>query len=202
MSIIEPRTVRLPDGESILIRAPEKRDMPAWTAYEQSMYLNDPHKVTDASEFNAGHEFQWSMLREMLDPPGGMVMVACPANRPEVIIGDLVFRSPKNRKQAHQGNFGIAIAGDHRGRGIGRVLITTLLDWAAAHPLLEKVRLHVWADNTGAIRLYERCGFRHEARTPCHFRLGPGHYVDDVQMAIWVKPGLAPPGFNTYQPAG
>jgi hypothetical protein len=28
----------------------------------------------------------------------------------------------------------------------------------------------------------------------------PGEYVDDIQMSIFVKPGVAPEGFRTWTP--
>lgn len=50
------------------------------------------------------------------------------------------------------------------GRGIGRTLMEVLLDIADNHLGLVRVELLVYHDNTGAIRLYENLGFRHEGR--------------------------------------
>ncbi|MBI5265320.1 MAG: GNAT family N-acetyltransferase [Bradyrhizobium sp.] len=52
----------------------------------------------------------------------------------------------------------IAVADNHRGRGIG----TSLLDWAEIHTVqagLSRLSLHVWADNVAAIKLYRGRGF-------------------------------------------
>lgn len=51
----------------------------------------------------------------------------------------------------------IAIAADHRGRGLGSMVLTGLLEEARASD--REVTLQVWAANTGARRLYERLGF-------------------------------------------
>jgi RimJ/RimL family protein N-acetyltransferase len=198
VATIEPRTITRPGAGSIVIRCPRESDLAAWIAYELALFGTDPHKVREPSEFDPGPQAQWARLREHIDNPGCLVLLACPAEEPSEIIGDLMFQNGKLRKMAHQGHFGIAVAAAHRGTGIGRALIATLLDWAAAHPLIEKVSLGVWATNTGAIRMYERAGFREEGRRLGHFRLGPGRHVDDVQMSIWVKPGLAAAPFNTY----
>jgi ribosomal protein S18 acetylase RimI-like enzyme len=51
----------------------------------------------------------------------------------------------------------IAIAVDHRGRGVGSTVLTELIEEARGSD--REVTLQVWADNTGARRLYERLGF-------------------------------------------
>ncbi|MDM9645276.1 GNAT family N-acetyltransferase [Rhizobium sp. S163] len=47
---------------------------------------------------------------------------------------------------------------DHQGRGVGRALVLHVLELISAdgHPL---ARIDTHASNTGAVRLYERCGF-------------------------------------------
>jgi RimJ/RimL family protein N-acetyltransferase len=198
VATLEPRIVQTRRAGAILLRAPEEGDMPAWVAYERAQFQSDPHKVTEESEFDGSEAGQWARLREPIERPGCLVVVACPADRPREIIGDLMFQNGKMAKMAHQGHFGIAVAGPWRGKGIGGAMIGAMLDWAGASPLIEKVSLGVWAVNLGAIRMYERAGFREEGRRLAYFKLGPGRYVDDVQMSIWVKPGLAPAGFNTW----
>ena len=59
--------------------------------------------------------------------------------------------------------------------------------------------LGVLETNAGARKLYDRLGFRLESTAPMHFKLGPGRYITDLWMAIYVKPGLAPDGFKTWR---
>lgn len=47
----------------------------------------------------------------------------------------------------------------HRRAGVGKLLIKALVDWAQASNLLE-LKLMVTSVNTGAMRFYERLGFR------------------------------------------
>ena len=52
----------------------------------------------------------------------------------------------------------LAVSETHRGKGLGG----DLLDWTERHARLqnfERLSLHVWADNVGARKLYERRGF-------------------------------------------
>ena len=46
----------------------------------------------------------------------------------------------------------------YRGRGVNRLVMDALLDWAKARKLTE-VRLQVYSENDSAIRAYEKTGF-------------------------------------------
>ncbi len=74
-----------------------------------------------------------------------------------------------------------------RGRGVGTALLKSLLEWATAHPLIEKVWLEVFATNERAIRLYRKLGFVEEGVRPQDIKLGPGRYVDTLAMYKFVK---------------
>nr|WP_242862988.1 ribosomal protein S18-alanine N-acetyltransferase [Curtobacterium luteum] len=63
----------------------------------------------------------------------------------------------------------IAVAADHRGRGIGRVLFAELLDEARRRGVHE-VFLEVRADNPVAQAMYTAFGFEHIATRPRYYQ--------------------------------
>lgn len=71
----------------------------------------------------------------------------------------------------------IAVDAAHRGRGIGALLLTRLLDEARARRV-DDVLLEVRADNPGAQRLYERHGFAAIAVRPRYYQ------PDDVDAIV------------------
>lgn len=91
---------------------------------------------------------------------------------------------------AHGGVLGMGIVEEHRGRGIGEVLIRAALRQAKDRGL-KRVELTVRADNVRAIALYRRIGFVDEGvkRRAIHV---DGQYVDVVCMALLFDD--APPG--------
>lgn len=54
--------------------------------------------------------------------------------------------------------YDIEIAEEHRGKGLGRELLTAAEEWCADHSI-GLLKLHVFGNNTTAISLYESAGF-------------------------------------------
>jgi RimJ/RimL family protein N-acetyltransferase len=79
------------------------------------------------------------------------------------VAGMLDFSGHARPQQRHVGSFGMSVARERRGRGIGARLVRALLAFAAAHGY-RRLELEVFATNTSAIALYEREGFAHEGR--------------------------------------
>lgn len=85
----------------------------------------------------------------------------------------------------HSGRLGMGLLPEYRGAGLGETLLRTCIAKAWAQGL-SRIELEARADNTRAIRLYERVGFAHEAvkqRGLCV----EGVFFDAVQMRL-LKP--------------
>ena len=90
---------------------------------------------------------------------------------------------------AHVGSLGMGVRAEYRGRGIGERLLRATLAHAEQKGIF-RVTLEARADNRAAIRLYEKVGFRIEARTPCALRFDDTFY-EGVQMALLQGPASA-----------
>jgi len=201
VALIEPRIVTLPGGERCTIRCAAAADAPALMEHQGHMIHTDPNTVSEPSDKRRTLEEWTEILEKASADPWHLSLVAVQPPEP-LILGGLAFHGGERRKVRHHGHFGISVDADWRGRGVGSALMRVMLDWAAAHTDIEKVCLGVFATNHGAQRLYQRLGFRPEHVSPMHFKLAPGKYVDDIWMALYVKPGLAPAGFKTWEKPG
>ena len=67
------------------------------------------------------------------------------------------------------------------------MLLTALLDWAAVHPVLEKLDLGVFASNARAIHLYHAFDFRDEGRQVRAIKFADGRCDDLILMSRWAK---------------
>lgn len=104
------------------------------------------------------------------------------------IIGHAIVEPHRLQTTSHVVFLTIAIHEGHQGKGIGKMLMQHLLDWAKAHPIIEKFELQVRSSNVRAIKLYENFGFVEEGRKVKRLKYGPNDYQDDVYMALWVGP--------------
>jgi ribosomal protein S18 acetylase RimI-like enzyme len=101
--------------------------------------------------------------------------------RDELWAGIALFaRSSHSGKTAHIGSLGsMYVRAAFRGQGAGALLVSTVLDYAAGE--VEQIVLTVNAENTTAIALYERHGFRTYGRIPRSVRVGERYY-DELEM--------------------
>ena len=85
-------------------------------------------------------------------------------------------------RRSHVRMLGIGIAPGWQGRGVGRMLITRLLDWADNWAGVLRVELTVHADNDRAMALYSSMGFEEEGRHRA-YAIKDGRYIDALCMA-------------------
>jgi diaminopimelate decarboxylase len=108
-------------------------------------------------------------------------IVALERNR---VVGHLFIQREAHPITAHVATLGIAVAADHRGRGVGSALMAEGFAWA--HGVgVEKIVLSVYPHNTGAIALYRKFGFVDEGRLARQSRKSYG-YEDEVLMGAWI----------------
>lgn len=100
------------------------------------------------------------------------------ADLDDVVIGAIFMNN--ERGLAH---LGMAVVAGHRGRGIGRVLLASGLDWARDQ-FCHKVALEVWPHNVRGRRLYEWAGFQEEGYLKRHYRRRSGALWDAVAMGL------------------
>lgn len=100
-------------------------------------------------------------------------------------------------RRRHAMMMGISVASEAQGKGVGKALMQALCDWADNWGQVLRLELTVYADNTRAIGLYQRFGFRQEG---LHrgYALRDGAYVDALSMAR-LHPN--PPRIAAFDPA-
>lgn len=101
------------------------------------------------------------------------------------IIGSASLSFYSTEANRHKAELGITIHDDYQNMGLGTIMIDHLLDIARKKGL-KKVFLLVNATNSGAIHVYEKCGFRIEAKLEKeHSR--EGKLEDDYRMALFLS---------------
>lgn len=98
------------------------------------------------------------------------------------VVGLAGLEVSKPARQRHVGTIGIMVHRDYQGRGIGRSLLSALLDIADRWLMLKRVQLTVFTDNQRAIGLYKSLGFVVEG-TERFAAIRDGRYADEYLMA-------------------
>jgi len=121
------------------------------------------------------------LWRKRLAEPaeGHYVFVACAG---EEIVGNAglhpVAQSPR---RAHALMLGIAVPSPWQGKGVGRALVGTMVDFADRWLPVTRLELTVFTDNERAIALYRRFGFEAEG-THREYALRNGRLADVLAM--------------------
>ena len=98
------------------------------------------------------------------------------------VVGSAGLHPVARLRRRHAANLGISVVPEAQGRGVGTALMHSLCDYADGWAQILRIELTVFTDNTRAIALYQRFGFRHEG-THVGFALRDGVFVDTHSMA-------------------
>jgi RimJ/RimL family protein N-acetyltransferase len=184
MSTLALQTHILKTGEQLLVRSAQTEDAAQIVDMKATIMAEDIYTLTSPGEFRPSAERERQTIGECAEQSGYLYLVAEAAGQ---LIGQLEFENGRWRKTAHAGMLSIYVARDWRERGVGTFLLRSLLDWAGAHPLIEKVTLAVFSSNRRAIAAYLKCGFAEEGRCAREMKLDSGEYLDSVLMYRFVK---------------
>lgn len=139
----------------------------------------------DEYDFKEAEEVKW--IQSHLDNPGDLLIIAqVIGNDPtsSTTVGLLNFEAPKRRKISHTGEFGMGIHKDYRGNGLGKLMLEHLIEWAKSSQQIEKINLRVLENNTKAIEMYKRYGFKENGRKTKEVKISEGNYLDDLSMEL------------------
>ena len=165
-SIVVIRTGRIADAKELL-------------AIQREVIAEQAYLVTAPEEFNKTVDEQEAWIKSLLESDRETLLVAETEGK---VVGWIVFQSQRRLRLAHSGSFGMMIQKEYRGRGIGRLLLGELLNWAEENPFIEKVSLGVFSTNHRAIALYQSMGFSEEGRKINEIKLSDREYADDILM--------------------
>lgn len=159
MSTILPRTKTLKNGEILHLRSVKLADAAEIIHFVKTVGGETDFLTFGTGEFNKTVAEEETIISEHLAAPNRIFIAA---TLQDEIVGILnVTASPKPRLQ-HSGEFGISVLKKHWGKGIGRHLMETMLDWAERSPIIRKLNLKVLTSNTKALALYKSIGFEEE----------------------------------------
>lgn len=138
------------------IRTATPDDAPALQRYAIALFAEDLPGIFSLPAPTL--EDERAFILSALEPPNSTLLLA---EEDGEVIGAADFRGAARPRQAHGGEFGISVAREHRGRGVGTALIQALIAWAREAGI-RRIEVHAHSNNPRALALYRRLGFEDE----------------------------------------
>lgn len=176
---MKPKLYQLKDVSELVVRSLEKADAPQVVPYMSSMYAESAFLTRYSDEWKMSIEDEATFL-ESAEKAGNKLMLGGFLGPDLVALCDF---SPVGSayKIAHRCQIGISVAKIQQGKGIGSLLMESLIS-SAKLTGFSQMELEVVTSNNAAIRLYEKFGFQRVGNIPCGFRYKEGYFEDLLLM--------------------
>ncbi|MHC5268377.1 N-acetyltransferase family protein [Enterococcus sp. LJL98] len=136
--------------------------------------------VMDEKGINLPEELLALQLADLYESESNVLFVALFGDK---IVGTASIKSDSEKRIAHIGELGISILKEYWGMGLGSILIEELLIWAEESQTIFRIELTVQSQNTKAIGLYKKFGFKQEAVMARGARSDEGAFLDVLLMS-------------------
>lgn len=177
---IEAIEHKLQDGTIVQLRSLENTDAPLAIAYVATMYSSSRFLAREIEEWviTVDEETAWI---EKSNSDDKRVIIGAMHN--EQLIGLCDFAPVASTKRmAHRAQCGLSVAPEFQHKGIGTLLMQTLLQ-TARQAGYEQMELEVVSLNHKAIDLYKKLNFSKCGTIECGMRYKDGTYGDlDIMM--------------------
>lgn len=171
------------DGTAFRVREALPADAAAMVAYMEELLRSRPLILWEEGEPVPTVQKRQARLAGAQGKDHEITLLAEHEGR---IVGQLDFRSGERRRVRHAGELGLSVAADWRGRGVGRALLSDLIEWCRERGVVRKINLGVLPHNEPALALYRSLGFVEEGRARRWVAID-GQYHDEINMGLWLE---------------
>ena len=166
---------------SYTLRSPELADAEKMIAYLKTTAEETEYGLSYPEELNFTIKDEEDFITHYASDKGSIMISAFDGDR---LVGNASLSCVMDRKKTlHRATFGIAILKSDWGQGLGKKILSELIDFAkqAGYEALE---LEVASSNTSAINLYKDLGFAVYGERSRSLKLKSGDYYGELLMVL------------------
>ena len=172
-------TVKDKTGKDIELRSAEVQDAEALITYLKVTNAETPYLICEPEEITLSLEQEKDIIIRKEESERELLLLAFEDGKH---IGNVALMSVgTSMRYKHRCNIAIALYREYCGRGIGRLMLETILN-VAKKTGYTQAELEVVTENTGAIHLYESLGFVKFGQLPNSMKYKDGSTVDSFMM--------------------
>lgn len=180
----ETKIHTIKEGDEVIIREAASDDA--------SQYLQYFHHNLTTSQFiplypdelvqSVEDEIQWI---ESFEKQKNCLLLMAEYNGK--LIGNISVNGHSRTMLQHTASIGMSVSKEWRNKGIGKLLMESVISWSEENEMLELLWLQVFAQNTVAITLYKKMGFIETGKQKSFFKARTGFYSDNITMTKYLS---------------
>ena len=169
------------NGKELVLRSATEDDAEMLLSYLKTVCGETRFLMYEEDEVNITLEGEKGFIRNHIETDDNVLIIGLYDGE---YIGNCSFdRQGMSRRNHHRASIGIALFQKFTGLGLGRIMLTNLLEFIKAQGY-EQVELIVIEGNDRARHLYESVGFKEYGRLPKANKYDDGTYADDILMVL------------------
>jgi RimJ/RimL family protein N-acetyltransferase len=166
-------------GQTIVLRNAEESDAEDLIKYLRITTGETPFLIREPDEVKLTLEDEKRFIHRCIEAERDLMLIATINGKH---VGNCSLMSIGSYKRyAHRCEVAIALYQEYCGRGIGKIMMKTILD-IARNLGYEQAELEVVAGNERAISLYKNLGFEKYGVFPNNMKYANGQYADSYWM--------------------
>lgn len=171
--------VQLKNGARLTLRRPAAQDAEATPAYLNIIGGESDNLLFGAGEMTLTTEQEIAYIDNMNKDENSLMLLGRSCGEIATIAQ---ISAPARKRIAHNAEVAVSVKKSRWRQGIGGAIMAELIAFAQ-HRGIKNVSLGVKADNTKAIGLYEKCGFKQIGVHKDFFNVD-GKYYDELLMIL------------------